>query len=147
MNTLVSRSLMAKRNVTALCSMASLLAGTAWAVPFYTLTDLGTFGGTDSYSYGISNGGQIVGQARTTGEAAYHAFLWNGASKTDLGTLGGTSSSANGISNGGQIVGQANTTGDTAYHATFWNNSSSTLIDLGTLGGTNSYAFGINDSG
>ncbi len=67
----------------------------ATAPPAYTVTDLGTLGGTFSAGTGINASGQVTGYSFTTGDAAVHAFLWtpttpNGASGTlhDLGTLG-----------------------------------------------------------
>jgi probable HAF family extracellular repeat protein len=57
----------------------------------YTVTDLGTLGGTESFGSGLNASGQVAGASYTTGGAAYHTFLWkpttpNGASgtKTDL---------------------------------------------------------------
>ncbi len=44
----------------------------------YTVTDLGTFGGASSHGYGINASGQVTGYAYTTGNAAYHAFLYDG---------------------------------------------------------------------
>ena len=82
-----------------------LICGTAQAVVQYTVTDLGTLGGTDSYAYGINASGQVVGYCHTTGNAADHAFLYSGSTMTDLGTLGGTDSYANGINDSGQVVG------------------------------------------
>src|SRR6267142_3803962 len=70
----------------------------------YAVTDLGTFGGTLSFAHGINDRGQVVGDAWTGGDAAYHAYRYDGT-MNDLGTLGGSYSQANAINNNGQIVG------------------------------------------
>ena len=41
----------------------------------YTVTDLGTFGGTLSRGYGINASGQVTGFARTTGNALSRVFV------------------------------------------------------------------------
>ena len=74
--------------------VSSLLLGPAMAkpAPSYTVTDLGTLGGTYSYGYGVNNAGVVTGGAATptqTGGLAQTAFLWYRGSITDLGTLGG----------------------------------------------------------
>src|SRR5437899_13084135 len=58
----------------------------------YTVTDLGTLGGTYSYAYGINNAGAVAGGSATltqTGGVYQTAFLWNRGHMIDLGTLGG----------------------------------------------------------
>ena len=76
----------------------------------YTITDIGTFGGTSSRANGINNRGQVVGYAYTSGDATYHAFRTAAnqpinPATDDLGTLGGTESAAYAINDIGQVVG------------------------------------------
>ena len=78
----------------------------AGAVQFI-VTDLGTLGGTGSYATGINAAGQVVGTARTSGNAAERAFLWQRGAMQDLGSLGGIASFATGINAVGQVVGHA----------------------------------------
>ncbi len=80
--------------------------------------DLGTFGGIESWAYGLNNLGHVVGWAELE-IGTYHAYVWDGNSKTDLGTLGGHFSSAYGINDRGVIVGFAHdANGNT--HAVRW---------------------------
>ena len=131
----------------------------AAAPPAYTITDLGTLGGTESFGSGLNASGQVAGASYTIGGAAYHTFLWkpttpNGASgtKTDLLTLGGTQSFGNGLNASGQVAGESFTTGDAATHAFLWKpttpgGTSGTMYNLLTLGGTDSHGYGINAAG
>jgi probable HAF family extracellular repeat protein len=101
----------------------------------------------------------VAGASYTTGDAAYHAYLWkptmpNGASgaMVDLETLGGMQSFANGVNASGQVTGESSTTDDAADHAFLWKpttpgGASGTMHDLETLGGTNSHGYGINVAG
>jgi probable HAF family extracellular repeat protein len=148
-----------RRSTNFLCLCCALSVTTAAYAASYTVTDLGTLGGTESFGSGLNAGGQVTGASYTTGGAAFHTFLWtpttpNGASgtKTDLGTLGGTQSFGNGLNASGQVAGESSTTGDTAIHAFLWkpsmpNGASGTMHDLLTLGGTDSYGYGINAAG
>src|SRR5262249_37859544 len=56
----------------------------------YTITDLGTFGGTISNAYAINKSGQVAGGADLTGGTVSHPFLWYAGRLHDLGTLGGS---------------------------------------------------------
>src|SRR5262245_59106996 len=63
-----------------------------WCPAGYTITDLGSFGGTNggagSDARAINNAGQVAGVAYTA-SGAPHAFLFSGGVKIDLGTLPG----------------------------------------------------------
>lgn len=111
----------------------------------YSITNIGTLGGTSSSAYGINNNGQVIGSSDITGNTASHAFLYSDGTMQDLGSLGGNSSIAYGINNNGQVVGKSDINGGSISHAFFY--SSGIMQDLGTLGGSASAAYGINDSG
>ena len=119
------------------------VAAPARAVQFI-VTDLGTLGGTFSAARGINAAGQVVGNARTGGNVALRAFLWQSGSMQDLGTLGGTHSYATGINAAGQVVGDSNTSANAASRAFLW--QAGGMQNLGTLGGTLSFALGDRKS-
>ena len=62
----------------------------------YTVTDLGTLGGSDSFAAGVNEFRQVVG-VRLTPDAPQRAFLYSDGTMIDLGTLGGSDSYAAGI--------------------------------------------------
>ncbi|MDR3415622.1 MAG: hypothetical protein P4L83_05505 [Nevskia sp.] len=111
----------------------------------YTVTSLGTLGGTGIVGNGINDSGQVTGESETAGDGPLHAFLYSNGTMQDLGTLGGSDSQGNGINASGQVTGFSTPPGNAAYHAFLY--SSGTMQDLGTLGGTNSYGNGINAGG
>ena len=53
----------------------------------YTITDLGTLGGTESFAYAINDPGQIVGKSRLPGDTSTHDFLYRKGELTDLSPL------------------------------------------------------------
>lgn len=50
----------------------------------YTITNLGTLGGTSSNASGINNRGWSVGDANLAGDGTEHASLWRNGVITDL---------------------------------------------------------------
>jgi probable HAF family extracellular repeat protein len=148
---------------TVLTSIAagSLLATLAAAQPRYSITDLGTVGGTPGQPYLITNNGLVAGAAITSG--SMHAVLWYKARKMDIGApgLGGPNSAAFGVNQHGQIVGQAETSvanGEDFCGFNFYGFPSSTaclpfvwqngmMAKLPTLGGANGFANSINNRG
>jgi probable HAF family extracellular repeat protein len=82
-----------------------------WDSTTLSYTDLRTLGGSTSRAYGINNRGQVVGHSYTTGNAADHAFIWDGNTMIDLNTLLDSSIGwydlevAYDINNSGEIVG------------------------------------------
>src|SRR5579864_2466778 len=124
----------------------------------YTVTDLGTLGGSFAFAIGINDSGEVVGYSAFANPPpgygySSHAFLYSNGMMKDLGTLGSpcddlSDSFAKAINASGQVVGGSNLPGDIrnyTSHAFLYSNG--TMTDLGTLGGTSSYANGINDSG
>jgi len=138
--------------------LIALIAGPLTAQSRYTVTDLGTLGGSDSQPSGINNSGQVVGLSHITGDATQHAFRTAPNSPINPATddLGGFGSQfysqANGINNGGQVVGLASTGDAFFFPADAFRTAPNSSInpatdDLGTFGGTQSQAFSINSSG
>jgi probable HAF family extracellular repeat protein len=130
-----------------------LYAANASATVTYHLTDLGTFGGSDSFAMAINNSGQVVGSATSVGYPLGEAFRTKPNSvinpATDaLGALGGDSSAATAINELGQVAGTSTTGSVTHAFRTAPNAAINPVTDnLGTLGGQNTYATGINDLG
>src|SRR5260370_42623393 len=97
--------------------LIALIAGPLTAQSRYTVTDLGTLGGSDSQPSGINNSGQVVGLSHISGDANQHAFRTApncpiNPATDDLGTFGGTINSDSSINNSGHEVGGASTTGE-----------------------------------
>jgi probable HAF family extracellular repeat protein len=128
--------------------------------PRYTITDLGTLGGTFSQAFGINNKESVVGFATLTGDTALHAFLWRKGLMTDLGTLGGSDSlpysQAFSVNERDEVVGFSETSvsdplgenfcGDSLVCLpVFWRDGDMTALP--TLGGNNGMAVSINDRG
>jgi probable HAF family extracellular repeat protein len=126
----------------------------------YTVTDLGTLGGTFSLATSINNNGSVVGLATLAGDTALHAFLWRKGTMTDLSTLAPMDSlpfsQANSINDSDEIVGFSETStpdplgenfcgGSLVCLPVIWRNG--VIATLPTLGGTNGQATGINNRG
>ena len=110
----------------------------------YTVTDLGTLGGTTATVTDINNNRQIVGRAATTSDSATHAFIWQSGVMHDLGTFGGLSA-AYAINSGGSVVGYSTLSSGSSH--SFLYDATNGLQDLGAFGGDLSQAYGINDAG
>lgn len=109
----------------------------ALAAPFYSVTDLGTLGGTSSFGTALNDSGHAVGYSTTSGGDT-RAFYWTlGGGMVDLGLIGTGSSQAFDISNTDNIVGQS---GGKAFR---WApGAGMVLIDSASNGSAN----GINES-
>jgi probable HAF family extracellular repeat protein len=138
---------------------------------YYTVTNLGTLGGTlGSSADSVNDRGWVAGVANVTGDTAEHAALWLNGAVTDLGTLGGSNSNVDlPVKNdAGFIAGFAQTSTVDPLGETFctfscsptgapcqgtdhscrgfvWKNGQ--MMPLGTLGGNNSAATGMNNRG
>jgi probable HAF family extracellular repeat protein len=142
-------------------SVATGLAGGTAAqasTQTYSITDLGTLGGSYTYAYGINGNGQIAGKSlvklknNNTYSYTYHTFLYSAGTMTDLGALG-DASVAKAINTSGVMVGTAYvvySNGTAAWHAFIYTGGQ--LLDLNNLIPSNSGwlltdATGINDKG
>jgi len=124
----------------------------------YTVTDLGTLGGTYSLAGGISNTGWVEGYSTLT-DGYNHAVLWRNGKIMDLGTLGGPNSDSGWPpSDSGDVAGGSETGAFDPYAENycayndnliclpfFWRNSTKKMTALPTLGGNNGWGAGVND--
>src|SRR5215831_21305629 len=135
--------------------------------PSYTLIDLGTLGGPNSFFNGapplmVNNAGVVAGQADTSTTCSLPdpfsdgfvspAFMWVNGTLTNLGLLpGGCYSLPVSINAHGMIVGAGDLpvidplTGLAETHADFFYNGQ--VVDMGTFGGPFSLASMINSRG
>jgi probable HAF family extracellular repeat protein len=113
----------------------------------YSVTNLGTLGGSTAQAYDINEAGQVVGYAYTA-SLKQHAFLWTDGVMTDLGTLPtGSTSQAFGLNNNGQVVGYAfdgSQAGGARNHAFLWEDG--VMTDLFPVP-QHSAANAVNDAG
>ena len=100
--------------ILAVAVLLSFVGNRAWGEALYTVTDLGTLGGSGSNAIGINASGQVVGQSWTS-SSNEHAFLYSNGAMVDLGILFGpplTSQCRFGINASGQVVGYTNASSD-----------------------------------
>jgi probable HAF family extracellular repeat protein len=131
----------------------------AWAQTVYSVTDLGTFGGTFGCAMSLNQKGWAE-VMETTSAGSMHAGLWVDGLKINLGTLGGPNSSENwgGINDSGVVVGFADTPTLAPNGEDFcgfgtklicrpfhW--AGGKMTELPTLGGNNGWANAVNDHG
>jgi probable HAF family extracellular repeat protein len=95
-----------------------LAPGTPLAAPAYTITDLGTLGGSFSEGRGINASGQVTGWS-STADGGTGAFLWDGISMFNLNDLiapgsGWILGQGLAINDAGQITGSG-TIGDESH--------------------------------
>ena len=122
-------------------------------LPSYTITELGTLGGTESFAYAINNRGDIVGSSRLVGDSSTHGFLFGLGRMMDLNPLNSgfvQTVGPTGINNRGEIA--SGLVREGVYAAATYNSKNGEITVLGSFGGL---AFGsfsgtataINDSG
>jgi probable HAF family extracellular repeat protein len=71
----------------------------------YTITNLGSLGGTFGVPLDINKRGAVVGFSNTANNETSHAFLYSQGKMTDIGNAGGTPSIAESINDRGAVVG------------------------------------------
>ena len=131
------------------CPMAS-------AQTQYTITDLGTLGGTTSQALSISASGEVVGWSHLN-NGVMRAFVYSNGTMRDLGTLPDLyhpASAAQSINAAGQIVGWSNTYVNEqvllmngSYAAFFGSGAVQNIHPIGIMFDYSSSAMGINDAG
>lgn len=123
----------------------------------YTVTDLGTLGGTQSFAYAINNSGQIVGQSRLpvlpSGTTPIHAFLYRKGTLTDLSPFNSTplvTLGPFGINDEGLIASGLDVAG--IFSPALLDSKTGKITVLGSLGGVlgdifSGVASSVNNSG
>jgi probable HAF family extracellular repeat protein len=117
------------------CGFLQNLHGFMWEKGI--MRDIGTLGGSCTFTYALNNRGQIVGQSTLAGDAESHPYIWDPErGLTDLfsrGRLGGSYGYAQWINDAGTVVGTVATHGDAALLAVLWTDNA--IENLGALDG------------
>jgi probable HAF family extracellular repeat protein len=153
-----SRTLTCMSAMTLFGALATPVQLTAQQEIHYTVTDLGTLGGTFSQAFSLNNHGSVVGFSTLNGDIALHAFFWRDGIMTDLGTLGGSDtlpySSATNVNDRDEVIGFSETSTPDPLGENFCGDSlvclpvvwrAGVMTPLGTLGGTNAVGVSINN--
>jgi uncharacterized membrane protein len=123
------------RSPTSSCGFPQNLHGFMWEKGI--MRDIGTLGGSCSFTYALNSRGQIAGQSSLAGDTESHPYIWDPKrGLTDLfsrGRLGGSYGYAQWINDAGTIVGTAATHGDAALLAVLWTDNA--IENLGALDG------------
>jgi hypothetical protein len=111
-------------------------------MPAYSYATIDYLGVPPTSSYGINDGGEIVGFYYDGGASTYHGFLYSGGTYTSFdvpaaGAYDGTF--AYGINATGDIVGNYG-----AAHGFFYSDGTYTTFDDPLAGPGGTYAYGIN---
>jgi probable HAF family extracellular repeat protein len=89
----------------------TVATGSAHCQVIYSITDLGTLGGTSSEAWSINAAGQVAGRSTLADNTTFRAFRSSGngqpPSIADLGNLGGSYTYGWGINASGQVTGDA----------------------------------------
>jgi len=110
----------------------------------YTIADLGTLGGSESFAFAINDHGDVVGLSRTAGDLTTHAFLYRNGALTDLAPLNSGNVQTTGpsdISNHGLIASGADDNG--TYTPALYDARARAVAFLGSLNGV---SFGVATS-
>ena len=112
-----------------------------------SLTDLGNFGGSASFTGGVSADGSVVVGGAQNASNQYRAYRWTSTGGMEnLGTFGGLHSFASAVSaDGSVVVGSATNAGGSAI--SFRWTSTGGMESLGTLGGIRSSANAVSADG
>src|SRR5436190_8436035 len=107
----------------------------------FTITDLGTLGGTESFADAINDRGEVVGLSRLSGDRALHTFVYRRRTMTDLSPLnsGSIIAGPSDINNKGQIASGV-IGGDGVYYPAIYDDDTGITI-LGSLGTPTWYGF------
>ncbi len=127
----------------------------------YTITDLGTLGGTSSYGTGINDSGQVSGYSYFADDSRPYEFFYDGS---DMHNLLGANSYGMGINDSGSVTGSSSYLyehWERVWVSIFqsewrllwseWRESAFTIgpnsyRELGSLGGNHTGGTGINDN-
>src|SRR5688572_15367164 len=108
----------------------------------YTIIAIDTLGGTENFAYAINNGGDVVGQSLTPGDASNQSFLFKSAATTSLSPLNSgnvQSVGPTGINDHGLIASGTMLNG--GYSPAIYDTRRGQITPLGSLGGVTSFGF------